>query len=181
MARTVRIAPIAAVLIAFCATWSTFAIAKDKDVSTAPPPAYQAILDCQKLADPAARLACFDKAVTAMSDATQKKDLVVIDRATIRETKRGLFGINLPRIKIFGGNDEEEVSQIESTLTSAYSAKDGMSVFVLADGSRWKQTDGRYTYPKAGQKIVVKRAALGSFMANVDGQPGVRVIRLADN
>lgn len=157
------------------------ALAKDKDVPTAPPPAYQAVLDCRSIADPAVRLACYDKQVTAMSDATQKKDLVVIDRATIRETKRGLFGISLPKIKIFGGNDDEEVNQIESTLTAAYSSKDGQSIFVLADGSRWKQTDGRFTYPKAGQKVLVKRAALGSFMAQVNGQPGVRVIRLLDN
>ncbi|MFM5931070.1 MAG: hypothetical protein ACKOPQ_09200 [Novosphingobium sp.] len=178
MARNARIALICAVFS--LAATSVAAKDKDQDISTAPPPAYKAVLDCRAQSDSAARLACFDKAVGAMAAASDKKDLVVIDRATIRETKRGLFGISLPKIKIFGGNDDEEVNQIESTLTAAYSSNDGMSIFVLANGSRWKQTDGRYTYPKAGQKIVVKRAALGSFMANVDGQPGVRVIRLAD-
>ena len=156
--------------------------ARDKDnaAAAAPPQVYQSVLDCRAVADPAQRLACFDKAVTAMSDATSRKDLVIIDRESIRATKRGLFGISLPKIKIFGGNDDVEVDQIESTITATYSSKDGMSVFTLADGSRWKQTDGRYTYPKAGQKIRVKRAALGSFMANVDGQPAVRVVRLPD-
>ncbi|PLK27272.1 hypothetical protein [Novosphingobium sp. TH158] len=173
----VRLPLCAAALVALAAP----ALAKDKEEpGTAPPATYQAVLDCQKITDAAARLACFDRSVTAMADATQKKDVVVIDRATIRETKRGLFGISLPRIKLFGGNDDVEVNQIESTISGTSSAKDGMSVFVLADGSRWKQTDGRYTYPKPGQKIVVKRAALGSFMANVNDQPGVRVIRLPD-
>ncbi|MFM5908019.1 MAG: hypothetical protein ACKOPO_10625 [Novosphingobium sp.] len=178
MAQTARVALICA---AFCLSFAPAAARdKDQDVSTAPPPAYQAVLDCRTRSDSAARLACFDKAIGAMAAASEKKDLVVIDRATIRETKRGLFGISLPKIKIFGGNDDEEVNQIESTLTAAYSSNDGMSIFVLANGSRWKQTDGRYTYPKVGQKIVVKRTALGSFMANINGQPGVRVIRLAD-
>lgn len=178
MAKTIRTALYPLVIALLCAP----AVAKDKekDLSTAPPPVYQGVLDCRTIAEPTARLSCFDKSVAAMADATVKKDLVVIDRATIRETKRGLFGISLPKIKIFGGNDDEEVNQIESTLTSAYSSRDGMAVFVLADGSRWKQTEGRDTYPKAGQKIVVKRGALGGFMANVNGQPGVRVIRLAD-
>lgn len=178
MAKTIHTALYPLVFASLCAP----ALAKDKekDLSTAPPPVYQGVLDCRSLAEPTARLACFDKSVAAMADATVKKDLVVIDRATIRETKRGLFGISLPKIKIFGGNDDEEVNQIESTLTSAYSSRDGMAVFVLADGSRWKQTEGRDTFPKAGQKIVVKRGALGGFMANINGQPGVRVIRLAD-
>ena len=160
---------------------TTSASAKDApDASTAPPPAYQAVLDCQKQTDPAKRLACYDKAVGAMADATDKKDLVIVDRESIRATKRGLFGISLPKVKIFGGNDDVDVDSIESTIASTYSAKDGMSMFALADGSRWKQTDGRYTFPKAGQKIVVKRAALGSFMANVNGQPAIRVLRLLD-
>lgn len=159
------------------------AAAKDKskdDASTAPPAVYKAVLDCRTVADAAQRLACYDATVGAMASATDKKDLVVIDRETIRATKRGLFGISLPKIKIFGGNDDEEVNQIESTINAAYAAKDGMSVFALADGSRWKQTEGRFTYPKPGQKILIKRAALGSFMAQVNGQPGVRVIRLPD-
>ncbi len=162
---------------------SPAAIAKDKDedASTAPPPAYQSVLDCQKLPDATARLACFDRSVSTMAAASQNKDLVIIDRATIRETKRGLFGISLPKIKLFGGNDDVEVNSIESTISSAYAARDGNSVFVLADGSRWKQTDGRFTYPKPGQAITVKRAALGSFMANVNKQPGVKVIRLPEN
>ena len=178
MARLSRILLAAAGIAALAANPAS---AKDTpDASTAPPPAYQAVLDCQKLADPALRLACYDKAVGAMSEATTKKDLVIVDRESIRATKRGLFGISLPKVKIFGGNDDVDVDSIESTIASTYSAKDGMSMFVLADGSRWKQTDGRYTFPKAGQKIVVKRAALGSFMANVNGQPAVRVLRIVE-
>lgn len=174
---------IASLLGSMALVVATGAAAKDKDKpdpSTAPPPVYQSVLDCRAIADPAQRLACFDAKVGAMAAATEKKDLVIVDRETIRATKRGLFGISLPKIKLFGGNDDEEVNQIESTINAAYAAKDGMSVFVLADGSRWKQTDGRFTYPKAGQKILIKRAALGSFMAQVNGQPGVRVLRLAD-
>lgn len=152
--------------------------AADRDLSTAPPPIYQALLDCRPIQDPAARLQCYDAGVAAMAEATVKKDLVVVDRTTIRETKRGLFGISLPKLKLFGGNDDEEVNQIESTIVATASSRDGLSVFVLADGSRWQQTDGRFTYPKVGQRIVVMRGALGSFLAKVNGQAAVKVVRL---
>jgi hypothetical protein len=156
------------------------ALASEPAEATAPPPTYQAVLDCRTVADNAARLACFDKSVSALEAGTRARDVVVIDRATIRATKRGLFGINLPRLNMFGGNDDVEVDQIESTISGTRSTSDGLSVFILADGSRWQQTDGRFTYPRQGQPILIRRAAMGSFMARVNNQPGVRVARLPE-
>lgn len=167
-----RIAVLAALLIA------TPGLA-DKPVEVATqPPVFRAVIDCKGLADPVARLACYDKAVGALASAAEARDVLVVDRATARETKRSLFGLALPRIKLFGDNDDEQIEQIETTLALAYDAKDGLSVFVLADGARWKQTEGRYTYPRAGQPIVIRRASLGSFFAKIDNQAAVRVIRL---
>lgn len=142
------------------------------------PAVLKAVLDCRAVADPAARLACFDRSTAAFDAATAAKDVLVVDRDTARKTKRGLFGLALPKLKIFGDNDDEEVEQIESTIASTYSGRDGSTVFVLPDGARWKQTDGRDTYPKVGQPIVVRKGALGSFFARVNNQPGVRVIRV---
>lgn len=173
MRHPLRIAACAAL---FCAATPALA---DKPVEVATqPPVFRAVIDCKALADPQARLACYDKAVGALASAAESRDVLVVDRATARSTKRSLFGLALPRIKLFGDNDDEEIEQIESSITSAYDARDGMSVFVLADGARWKQTEGRYTYPKAGQPIVIRRAALGSFFAKVNNQAAVRVIRL---
>lgn len=155
--------------------------AKDKAQAEAeaPPPVFQAVIDCKTLADPTARLACYDKAVTAMASARETKDLVVADRATMREARKGLFGLSLPRIKLFGGNgDSDEVTAIDSTITSVYAAKDGFTVFVLADGARWKQTDGRFQYPKAGQSITIRKGSLGSYLANINKQSAVKVMRI---
>ena len=151
----------------------------DKPVEVATqPPVFRAVIDCKALPDPQARLACYDRTVGALANAAETRDVLVVDRATARSTKRSLFGMALPRIKLFGDNDDEVIEQIESSIASAYDAKDGLSVFVLADGARWKQTEGRYTFPKVGQPIVIRRAALGSFFAKVDNQAAVRVIRL---
>jgi len=142
------------------------------------PAVFQELLDCRTIADTAARLACFDRSAAALATAAEQKDVLVVDRATARETKRGLFGLALPRIKLFGANDDEEIAQIDTIIASTYSARDGSTVIVLKDGAHWKQTDGRETYAKAGQPVTIRKGALGSYFARINNQPGVRVVRL---
>ena len=157
------------------------AVAKDKDKPAAPPAVYQAVVDCRALGDAAQRLACFDRTVGEMAKAGEAKDLGVLDRATMRETRKGLFGFNLPKLKLFGGGDDDdkdEITQIDSTIAGIRTANDGMPVFTLADGAKWKQTEGRNVFPKVGDAIRIKRATLGSYMANVDKRSAVRVMRL---
>ena len=100
--------------------------------------------------DAGERLACYDRTVGAMATARESKDLVIADRETMREARRGLFGLSLPSIKLFGGGDSEDVKAIESTIESTYAARDGQAIFVLADGARWKQIAGRPVYAKRG-------------------------------
>jgi len=153
-----------------------------KDKPAAPPPAvYQAVVDCRALADAAQRLACFDRTVDKMAKAGEARDLVVLDRETMRETRKGLFGFSLPKLKLFGGGDEDdrdEVKEVESTISGVRTASDGFPIITLADGARWKKTDGRNVYPEAGDPIRIRRGTLGSYMAQVKKQAGVRVMRL---
>lgn len=156
------------------------ALAKDDPEASAPPPVFQAVLDCKSIAEPAARLTCYDKAVAAMDAARSAKDLVVADRVTMREAKRGLFGLSLPKIKLFGGGDSEEISEIDSKIAALTRGRDGYYVFTLEDGARWKQTEGRDTLPKVGQSIRIRKGAMGSYLANVNERTAIRVIRLAN-
>lgn len=154
--------------------------AKDDQAPAPAPPVYQAVVDCRTQTDPAQRLACYDRAVEAMAAAQQAKQLVVADQTTMREARRGLFGLSLPRLKLFGDGAEEELTEIESTITGVRAASDGFAIFQLEDGTRWKQTDGRDTFAKSGQPIKIRRTAMGGYMANVNKQTGVRVVRLAN-
>ena len=175
--RSVWIVPLAALALA------TPALAKDKEQPGAPPPVYQAVVDCREIADSAQRLACFDRTVGVRASATAGKDLVVLDRATMRETRKGLFGFNLPRLKLFGGGSEDErdeVKEIEAGIAGLRSASDGFAIFTLDDGGTWKQTDGRDVFAKVGDRIKIKRASLGSYMAMVGKKAGVRVMRLSN-
>ncbi len=152
--------------------------AKDNDV--APPPVFQAVLDCKAVSDPTERLTCYDKTVESMAAANRDKELVVADRATMKEARQGLFGLGLPKLKLFGGGDSEEVTEIESTIAAFRAAPDGLMIVQLADGARWKQTDGRPQYPKIGDKIRIRKASLGSFMANINEKPAIRVVRMGN-
>jgi hypothetical protein len=154
----------------------------------APPPrpeAFEALIRCRSIAEPAARLQCFDAAAAALQTAQERREVVVVDRAQVREGRRRLFGLALPRIPIFGGGDDEDeneadrVSTIEGVVASASEDSLGHWVVTLQDGATWVQTDNvaLALRPRPGQRVVINRAALGSFMMRVNNQPGIRVRR----
>ncbi len=147
----------------------------------------QTLLDCRSIAAATERLACFDRSVDALQSATAKRDIVVVDRDVIRKTRRSLFGFSLPSGPIFGDGGSsngkaaapsEEEREINATIRSARLAADGFWVVVLDDGAVWHQTDGTLALsPKAGNTVVIRRAALGSYYMRVGGQPGVKARR----
>jgi hypothetical protein len=145
------------------------------------PPVFEAVVNCRALTSDSERLACYDRSVAALAAARDKEDIVVADRTTIRETKKGLFGFTLPKLRLFGGAEgkEEEIKEIESTISAVRDSADGLAVFTLADGARWKQTDGGATFARPGLSIHIKRGALGSYLASVDKGAFVRVVRLS--
>lgn len=143
---------------------------------------FQKLVDCRAIADAAGRLACFDRAVTGLVAAEARRDVVVIDRARVRTARRTLFGLSVPDLGIFGGGGEEEegVSRIESKLRAASRGSDGKWLFRLEDGAQWAQTDtARGSFDaRPGQSIVIRKAAMGSFLANIDKQTAIRVKRV---
>lgn len=144
------------------------------------PEVFEAVLSCRAITVANERLACFDRSVSAMASAREEKNLVIADRATLRETKKGLFGFTLPKLKLFGDSEGEDVAQIESAIAGVRTNSDGLAVFTLTDGAHWKQVDGAQSWARKGDKIVIKRAALGSYMAKVGKGPMIRVMRLAN-
>jgi hypothetical protein len=158
------------------------AAAKTAAPSAARPAAFEALVKCRAIAEDAARLRCFDQATAALEQAAARRDLVIVDRAQVRQTKRTLFGLELPHLSIFGGGDDdkaEEVSQIEGVVASAHETGAGRWAVTLEDGGTWVQVDDNVIAvpPKHGTKVLIKKAALGSYMMRVGNQPGVRVKR----
>ena len=118
----------------------------------------------------------------AFEDAEKRGDVLVADRAEVRKTKRTLFGLNLPDFSLFRKREdtpeEPEITEIDTTLSgSSYSGR--AWTFILADGARWRQTDALTVYePKVGDKVHIRRAAMGSFFLKVGNQRSVRAQRI---
>lgn len=147
-----------------------------------PPAVYSALMRCRSLPEEAARLACYDEAAAKLDAATRNREVVIVDREHIRNTKRKLFGLPLPDLNLFGDGKEdraEQVDALEGEVAEAHTEGDGNWSIRLKDGAVWMQTDGRpvAVAPRAGTKVLVKRAAMGSFIMRVNGQPGIRVRR----
>ena len=138
------------------------------------------LMACRGIAENTARLACFDTAAGALDTAERQGDLVVIDRAGVAETRRQLFGFEMPSLpRLFGPEGAVELESIDSTLASASSVGEGRWVFRLADGSVWRQIDSeRVRFRNSpGQPVRVRKGALSSFLLTVDGSRAVRVRR----
>ena len=140
------------------------------------------ILGCQGISENATRLACYDREIVAMEDARRRGDLVAMDRREVRRAKRSLFGLALPDLGVFGDadGDSDDEKAIETTIRKVSSTPDGKWIFQLAEGGSWIQTDSKNlpADPRAGQTIRVRRAALGSYFANINKMVAIRVRRM---
>jgi len=171
-------------LIVLALGFSSTAIAAKKEKAiTAPPVIYTDLIACKTIADSTERLACFDEKVAAFEAAQTNSQIVIADREQVREARRGLFGLSLPRIKLFSGSGDEgdQISQIEGEIASVRGLRGSKWLITLKDGARWQQTaPARSTTrtPKSGDTIVIKRSSLGSFLAKVNGGRGFKVKRV---
>ncbi len=153
-------------------------VALAKPLPTGNPRSVQSLLDCRSITDSAQRLACYDKAVGSMAEAIGRKDLVLIDRERATAAKRSLFGFSVPDFAgLLGGG---EIKEIAGTVSGFTNNADGGLTIKLADGSVWTQTDDTPVAlpPRRGDKVVVKRGALGSYFLRLGNQPGFRVRRI---
>lgn len=153
-----------------------------KEPSKARPAVLQKLIDCRAITDDAARLACFDTGVAQLEAAESRNDVVVIDKEQVKTARKGLFGLSLPDLGIFGSKKDDEPDQelmeIKSTIKSARENALGKWVIILEDGAKWVQTESaRIFEPKPGQPIRIRKAAMGGFFANVNEQTAIRVAR----
>jgi hypothetical protein len=142
----------------------------------------QKLADCRKITEDRARLACYDTAASALDEAEAKGDVVVVERAQAREVRRQAFGFSLPSLDIFdrgGSGADDSIDRITAKAVRAYQRGDGKWVFELEDGAVWTQVDdaGLPKGAHGGSVVAIRKASLGSFFMNVDGQKAIRATR----
>jgi hypothetical protein len=166
------------VTVTLAVAFATSALAADK--ADAPPAAVQAAMDCRRLTDDAARLACYDKAMASLDQALAQGQVVAVDHAQVQAVRRQAFGFTVPSLSLFEhGARPEEISEVELSVQSARRLSDGKWLIELEGGQLWRQIDtGDFSRdPKPGAKAVVKKAMLGSYMMMIGGHSPVRVHR----
>ena len=152
-----------------------------RDAPSGTPATVQTLLNCRGLTDSTQRLACYDRASSTIAQAITTRELVMVDKAKVTQTKRALFGFSVPDFGgLFGGGGPDDVKQIESTVTSFGRNAEGGWLIKLADGSTWTQTDDAMLGlpPRRGDKVVVARGTFGAFYFRLAGQPGFKVKRI---
>ncbi|MFL6722203.1 MAG: hypothetical protein ACJ8FT_10440 [Sphingomonas sp.] len=161
-------------------------------VAPAPPPIalpagsglVTAIENCHKIGDDAARLACYDRSVSALSAANARGDVTVVDRGQMRQVRRSLFGFSLPRLPFFSNSKDrdvqEEPKELVSTLSTFRDIGNGFYRFTLKDPeSTWESTEAGTIYQaRPGDSVTLHRGALGSYFVQIGQENWIRAHRI---
>jgi hypothetical protein len=143
----------------------------------------QKLMDCRTVTDSAARLACYDTAAAALDVAEARGEIVVVEKEQMKAVRKQAFGFSLPSLSLFDRGDKGEAAEpldrITATLSGAYRNGSGKWVMELEDGAVWVQTDSEALNrdAKKGSTIEIRKAAMGSFLVNVDKQRAIRATR----
>lgn len=148
----------------------------------APSPLVKALDNCRQIQPDAARLACFDRTAGELLSAVGQGNVAVIDQDQARKARRSLFGFTIPDFLFLGrkGKDVEEPKELVTTLKSFGDIGLGRYRFTVADGdARWETTDRAELYePKPGEKVTLRRGALGGYFVQIGSQNWVRARRV---
>ncbi len=140
----------------------------------------EAVTRCRSITASAERLACFDRASSALEAARIGNDIAVLSREDVAEKRRSLFGFPLPTTNLFGraGEKMPDVQNLDSTVRSVERTGRDRWTVILADGSTWKTAEPSRFPPEIGDGVRIKRAALGTYLASFDGTPSLRIARV---
>ncbi|MEP6566432.1 MAG: hypothetical protein ABJB10_14960 [Mesorhizobium sp.] len=143
--------------------------------------ALQELVDCRKLTEGAARLSCYDIAVAHVELALNSGEIVAVDQQQVATAKRQAFGLWLPSLSIFDHSGQPAALEtLTDAVERAYQRSDGRWVLELETGAIWEQTDLEPVRrePQKGSKAEIRKASLGTFFINLDGQRAIRAKRI---
>jgi len=115
--------------------------------------------------------------------ASDEGEVRIIDREDAKKTKRRLFGFSLPKLGLFGDDDDkdEEIELFQSTITNVSISGRNTVIITIEDGNAvWRipSAKARTMRAKPGDKVEFKKAALGSYFIRINGRIGVKGRRI---
>ena len=165
--------------IACIAVAASPAVAAQSDKSRLDP-TVGAIAACRPIADPAQRLACFDKAAAGLATAVEQGEIAVVTREQAATTRRSLFGFAVPDFPFFKRKQgDEELREIKTTIVSTRQFGPNQHRIQVAEANGvWETLESLRREPEAGQPVHITRGALGSYWLKVGNQREVRARRV---
>lgn len=178
------------------AALAVFVIATAAHAQPAPdvrsPEVLTKVYACATVADPAARLACYDGAVGQLKTAETSGQFTAVDAAGVRQIEKEAFGFSLPSLPRLalprlGGGDSgggsgaaavERTAEVSMTIARV-GRFDGRQSFIMDNGQVWVLIDSAGNrLARPGAAVTVKRASLGSYLMSVEaGGTALRVRR----
>ena len=156
------------------------ATAQRKARDVPPSPIVDALAACRAIAENTARLACYDQASARLTEAVGKGEVIVMDQQEVKQTRRSLFGFQLPRLPLFRGDSGPDEDELTAKIVSASGIGYDKYRLRLEGNGVWETTESssRISVPRSGQSVLIKRGPLGSYMMRIDGQRAVRAKRV---
>jgi len=150
------------------------------------------LLACRALADPAARLACFDResatldarsvvanSAQAALPAAGAPPAVAAAPAPDAKRQFGLPERTVMSEEVAAGRRAADAMMIEARLASVSSGANGHAVFVLDNDQVWRQlANGDDLLARPGDTVTISRAALGSYWLKTASGRGCKVSRV---
>ena len=119
-----------------------------------------AMRQCRALSDASARLACYDTVPLAAS-AGAANSAAPAPAAAAAPSPASNFGLTRP---------DQELADIRSHIVGVFDGWGSRTRIRLANGQVWQiSDDSSATYYLRDPRVTVRRAALGSFMLDIEG------------
>lgn len=137
------------------------------------------IFACTELTDDAARLACFDAAVSKFKAAEDAGEVQTFTKEDVTRERKRNFGFAVPSFN-FGKDpsEKDEIQKLEVNVISAeYNAYKKLTL-TLDNGQVWQQTDGKRVSTRNVKTAEIKKASLGSYKIKLDGGPAFKAKRI---
>lgn len=161
----------------------------------------QELIKCRALASAVARLDCYDQFIDRDTSSKQQKSNAVapehdseaavalgtntIDGAAEVAgdiSQEALFGKNAMEMRksVQKATATDEIDRIEARISKMRLSAAGKAIITLANGQVWLQIDSSSARLSADDRVIIRRASLGSFMLNkVGNKKSIRVKRIS--
>lgn len=163
---------------------SVLLVAGSAEANTRPPqsPLVEALGNCRVQTDDNARLRCYDQAAGALAEAVAQGNVLLVDQQDLKQARKSLFGFSLPKLPFFRGDESaaDQQGEIAASIASAQGLGYGKWRITLDTGAVWETTEASSSVrnPRAGNPVLIKRGALGSYIMRIDGRRGLRARRV---